>query len=954
MNSELVSFIRKYYVDDLFHSHQTLFEPLGKYRFGREILEKFEDLYLKLAQDPHNNILGIAEKPREQIPIYADFDIKIKLTDDFTFSDSLYTEKNILDVVKIFNSVIRQVLDNCNEKHLYCALMEKPISKMTRIVDGKETVYYKHGFHIHYYNIFLKKSDIAIQVYPRIRKMLKELDVFANLGAKDSSEIMDYKVIDNAWLMYGGRKDPHKDPYLLTKVFDANCEEISLDKAFDRYQIYDTNEVSITITPENWKYYLPCIFSIIPHHRQINDLKPNLISPLREEVINNAVKNGGRSNPKKQLKVSVQENIKTAKRLVPLLSQYRSDNFHDWIEIGWVLFNISEGSEDGLEIWKEFSERCEEKYDEDGCHLYWSKMVKKEYTVATLKYYASIDSPDEYSKYKYEEGQKCIKDSIQGSHFDIAKLLFNEYCTEYVCASIASKQWFRYVDHRWEEIEDGVFLRQHVSTDIVEKFTKYGSTLFQQQGTCDKAEDKAYSERIKQTQKTISNLKSAPFKANVMKEAADLFYDKNFLRKLDMNAFLIGFKNGVYDLKKKEFRSGKPEDYISKQMPISYIDFDESDERVEQVYDFLEKVFPDKSVRKYFLDQASDVFQGGNDEKVVNFWTGDGDNAKSITQQLMEEMLGPYAIKFSTTLLTGKKLSNGVANPELARAGGGVRWAVLEEPDNDEELNIGYLKSLSGDDSLFVRDLFEKGKATKEIKPMFKLIFICNKNPRIKNADQATFNRIRVIPFESKFVRQGEPIPSSYEEQLRQKRFPRDNRFKQKIPELLEPLAWVLLKHRKSIIGTRVVPEKVMAATLVYQKQNDRLRQFIEERVKEKADSFLHVDELYNEFRTWYRDSFSSGVPDKNEIKEYFIKKWGELDCNFRWRGYKIKDMSDVSGEEVANTDWFSNETKEETKVETKEEYFDDEEEFDYNEEEVINIVKNKNVVINNGMTPIM
>ena len=88
-------------------------------------------------------------------------------------------------------------------------------------------------------------------------------------------------------------------------------------------------------------------------------------------------------------------------------------------------------------------------------------------------------------------------------------------------------------------------------------------------------------------------------------------------------------------------------------------------------------------------------------------------------------MLGDYAIKFSTTLLTGKKVANGAANPELARAGGGVRWAVLEEPDGDEEINIGYLKTLSGDDSYFVRDLFEKGKQTREIKPLFKLIFIC-------------------------------------------------------------------------------------------------------------------------------------------------------------------------------------------------------------------------------------
>ena len=233
--------------------------------------------------------------------------------------------------------------------------------------------------------------------------------------------------------------------------------------------------------------------------------------------------------------------------------------------------------------------------------------------------------------------------------------------------------------------------------------------------------------KIKQIQKTIRDLKSSSFKNSVMREAADIFYNRKFKSYLDMNPYLIGFKNGVYDLKLNIFRSGRPEDFISKCMPINYLEFTETDDKVLAVRDFLEKVFPDKSVRQYFLDQSSDVFVGGNLQKVVLFWTGSGNNGKSVTQNIFEQMLGEYAIKFSTTLITGKKVSNGAANPELARSGGGVRWATLEEPDGDEEINIGYLKSLSGNDTFFGRDLFEKGKQTREINPLFKLIFICNK-----------------------------------------------------------------------------------------------------------------------------------------------------------------------------------------------------------------------------------
>jgi P4 family phage/plasmid primase-like protien len=361
-----------------------------------------------------------------------------------------------------------------------------------------------------------------------------------------------------------------------------------------------------------------------------------------------------------------------------------------------------------------------------------------------------------------------------------------------------------------------------------------------------------------------------------------------------MNPFLIAFKNGVYDLKLNIFRSGRPEDYLSKFMPIDYINFNKTDKRVLEVYDFLEKVFPDTSVRQYFLDQASDVFVGGNHQKVVVFWTGEGDNGKSVTQTIFEKMLGELAVKFSTTLITGKKGNIGAASPELSRAGGGVRWAVLEEPDGDEEINIGILKSLSGNDSFFARDLFEKGKSTREISPLFKLVFICNKLPKMKNSDKATWNRIRVIPFESTFVRPNDPnpCPESYEEQLLQKRFPMDLNFGKKIPGLLEPFAWVLLEHRKNI-KFRVEPEKVKIATEMYRKQNDIYRQFIDECIVE-SKSHITLIQLYAQFREWFKMGFPGNMcPVKNEVQEYFTKLWNEPDKGIKWYGYRVRTLED-------------------------------------------------------------
>jgi P4 family phage/plasmid primase-like protien len=377
-----------------------------------------------------------------------------------------------------------------------------------------------------------------------------------------------------------------------------------------------------------------------------------------------------------------------------------------------------------------------------------------------------------------------------------------------------------------------------------------------------------------------------------MNEAMEVFYNRKFKDRLDQNPYIIGFKNGVYDLKLNIFRDGRPDDYVSKCLPINYKDYDMADKELEFVTDFLMKVFPDKSVRTYFLDMYSDIFVGGNTQKVVLFWTGEGDNGKSITQNILEEMLGDLSVKFDTNLFTGKKTNLGSASPELARACPPVRSATMEEPDKNEELNIGYLKKLSGNDKYFARDLFEKGKESREIKPMFMLTFICNTLPKLKHSDQATWNRIRVIPFESTFVRAGEDCPETFEEQLLQKRFPRDSEFSDKIPKMLEAFAWYLLEWRKKVT-VRIDPPKVREATEIYRKQNDIYRQYVEECVIQAEGASITLMELYAQFKSWYHEGFPNmSIPLKNDVKEYFEKLWG-IPVAGKWRGYRIRTIRD-------------------------------------------------------------
>lgn len=882
------------YVDSVHHTHVSLILPRGKFQLNRVVQEEFWKAYMDGLDNPDQKemtrLYGIAEKPRgDYLPVLVDIDLKIR-DDGEDIGDSLYTPDQLQTVIQTYQSVISSIVEDCTDRDLICFVLEKKMYQENK----NDRVYFKNGFHLHFPFVFLPKIAQEVHLIPRVKEALKSACTFSGLGVEDSGSVVDDKCIKNYWLLYGSKKSETADPYLLSKVVSFEGKIISLEKALEGYVLFDHKEKPLEIV-RPWSYYLPRVFSVLPANRSVKELKKGLVSPLKERLRKDQKSSNASVSYRE---TSTEENIKTAKKLMPLLSDFRAFDRNEWMDVGWTLFSISEGHQDALEIWCEFSSRCGEKYDENECIHLWANMVKKDKSIGSLKYYASRDNPEEYKKLRQEEVQKHVLASLEGSHNDVAKALYAEYGDEFVCASVAGKIWFQFKNNIWEQIEDGTFLREKISGSTVAKYTIAIKKLYDDLAQCEnKAGNAMIQARIKQVNKMISSLKSAPYKNNVMKEASEVFYDPRFRDKLDSDPFLIAFKNGVYDLRVDAFRAGRPDDYLSKTMPIEYKVFTDDDMKVHEMRTFLQQVFPDRSIREYFLDTSSDVFVGGNHEKIVLFWTGEGDNGKSVTQLFFEKMLGKLAIKLNTNVITGKKPSAGSAFADLARAGGGVRWAVFEEPDADEMINTGIFKHLSGNDSFYARDLFERGKDGREICPMFKLAFICNKLPPIKSADKAVFNRARVLPFESTFCRPENPAPDTFEEQLAQKRFPMDKQFSKKIPELVEAFAWILLEHRKKIKKEnrpRIEPEKVRSATELYKKQNDIYRQFVDENIMEDSGKSITLLEVYSIFKEWFKSSLPGhGLPVKNEVEEYFTKVWGYPEPGKRWKGYKQRTIQD-------------------------------------------------------------
>jgi phage/plasmid-associated DNA primase len=718
MSTSLKEILKIHLTESVFYTHVSLISPKGKYGFTKTELEKFWKEYIvNVSENKYN--LGIAEKPSHYLPVLADIDLKIKEVEDIKVKEEkIYNDEHIRQIVSIYQSVLRKIVEDCDDDTLLCVVLEKPMYR----IEKNGVTYVKNGWHLQFPNCFLPQIDHEVHLIPRIEMAVEELKVFADIEYEIVGKIIDSGYCKAPWLLYKSIKEIGMESYTVSKIYNSNLENINSKEAFKNYEIYNDKEKIIDMK-DNIEMYYPRILSILPYGRETNEIRSGILSPIKEKM-----KESCRHNTKntEYKKISTNDAVKICKILLPMIADYRAQDYNEWITIGWILYNATDGTEEGLDLWCEFSSRANEIYDEATCIYQWERMVKKSLTLGTLRYYASIDSPEKYAEYKKSESDKHLDEALHGSHYDIAKILHTNYSDEFVCASITSKSWFQFRNHKWEQIEEGVFLRQKISEEIVKKYIKKGQEIFGKLANGgDKLDDAPLNLQLKSIQKMIEKLKSSPYKTNVMKEAMEIFYDRRFKEKLDTDAYKMVFKNGVYDFKLNLFRDGRPEDFLSKNLPINYVQFTENHQKVQEVYTFLEKVFPDKSLRRYFMDISSDIFVGGNPRKIVPVWQGEGDNAKSVTQTIFEKMFGPLAIKLNTTVVTGKKVGSGAANADLARAGGGVRLAVMEEPGGDEMINDGILNNLSGNDSFYARDLFEKGKDGREIQPLFKLILIC-------------------------------------------------------------------------------------------------------------------------------------------------------------------------------------------------------------------------------------
>jgi P4 family phage/plasmid primase-like protien len=335
--------------------------------------------------------------------------------------------------------------------------------------------------------------------------------------------------------------------------------------------------------------------------------------------------------------------------------------------------------------------------------------------------------------------------SLEGYHYDMAKMVYhdNKNIVKCVDPDGFKNVWYEFIGNRWHI--GSTKIKHYISNDYVINIRKainlYNIIL--------DIDDNEKKRKIKSLENLIGNCKISSFKKNIISECREFFYDRNFLRKLDTNIYLIGFDNGIYDLENLEFRQGKPEDYVTKSTKYNFI-IDKT-EYYEHTVNFIKSLFENEE-EIYYIEKFLGLCISGETESLFHMFCGSGSNGKSLLGSLLESTLGEYFAAVKSSLLTSKR-NNSQSHDSDIMGLQGCRLLYLQEPENgnNSKINGSVIKWLTGNDIIRGRKAHSPDEF--EFSPQFKIVLCCNKMPKMDEIDGGVKRRCRCIKFNYKFVK---------------------------------------------------------------------------------------------------------------------------------------------------------------------------------------------------------
>ncbi|WUR03089.1 putative DNA primase/helicase [Vairimorpha necatrix] len=290
--------------------------------------------------------------------------------------------------------------------------------------------------------------------------------------------------------------------------------------------------------------------------------------------------------------------------------------------------------------------------------------------------------------------------------------------------------------------------------------------------------------------------------------------DRDFVDLLDNDYSIIPLKSKVYCLNTHKIRPYTDTDYFSKSFAF---DFNEKTD-VTPAFKLLKSIFPDTAVLNYALYQFSSWMDSRNPNDTLLFFKGVG------------------------------------TNPEI-KALEKVKVAFLSEPEAGK-MKTNFIKRLCNSDEISSRNLFSN--KISRFKLRTKFVVTMNDIPSFSTVDDALWRRVKILPFQSKFVDK----PKNKHE----KKMDRDLGHAIETDITLKTSLFALLIHSLRDFKNLTIdpPEACVLALETVKIVEDDFRLWLKKNIVYKHGKILTKRELFNR----YECVFSSRLYLTREQKE--------------------------------------------------------------------------------------
>ena len=663
----------------------------GAYHVPQERMEEFwGKYYQKVFEDEACEYLTERQHQQGPAPLLVDVDMHY----DTKIDERQHSDDDVMTLIRTYVDVLEQLLS-------YDEGMIMDVYVSQRLDVNRLEKKTKDGIHL----VFTVEVEREIQQLVRADVLAELPVIWEHLPLENSWEhVLDAGICRGTtnWMVYGSRKPGH-EPYVVTQLYRFMYRDglfgepviVADQDSFNPKQHMRTMSARYRGHPR------PALKAgAIARAKECAQKNtrakahapkaPNAISS-QEELSVEIEQWFNVLSASKPLDYRLKE---THQYTLALSEKYYGPgSYNEWIRVGWALANTDDkmflswlalSSKDGC---RHTLSDSRGKFDWKKVPELWSMWCGFErdnaegLTYRSIMYWCKTDSPVEYLKIKTstidhfideticpsvhrsnaaafakiagledsEDKVKGKKIKIQATEFDLAIVLYQLFKDKFVCASIKNNTWYEYSNNRWYEVDNGSSLRYSISKELFTEYFIRHKQRVESEHYLETDDDNKLTKKAKFLNYEVQRLceitvqlKTTKQKDNIMREAKELFYDKEFLNKLDQDPHLMCFTNGVVDFSTKTFRKGLPQDYLFRCTNVELIDHTAPtcSETVSAIETFMSQLFPNTELKRYMWDHLASTLIGTQDNQTFNIYLGSGRNGKSVLVDLMGESPG--------------------------------------------------------------------------------------------------------------------------------------------------------------------------------------------------------------------------------------------------------------------------------------------------------------------------